>query len=88
MLPELLPFAKEYAQVRLGTVVHENKAPTPNHHYQQHIYNIAEVQRLLWCPNSLDLNAIEPAWPCMKRHTTRKEGPKPRAEAFVAYDAA
>ncbi|KAG5743841.1 hypothetical protein H9Q70_013451 [Fusarium xylarioides] len=63
LIPKLLPFAKECAEERENTVVQEDKAPSHNHHIQQQVYDLHEVQRLLWCPNSPDLNAIEPAWP-------------------------
>ena len=55
---------------------------------QQRVFDAAQVQRLLWCPNSPDLNAIEPAWPQIKRRTTRKGAPKTRQEAFTAWQAA
>jgi len=88
LLPKLLPFAKECEIERPNTIVQEDKAPAHNHHYQQVIYNLAEVKRLLWCPNSPDLNAIEPAWPWMKRKTTKKGAPKSRTEAIHAWQTA
>jgi transposase len=39
------------------------------------------VERLSWCGNSPDLNAIEPAWPWLKRRTTKKGAPKNKSEA-------
>jgi transposase len=41
---------------------------------------------LIWCGNSPDLNTIEPAWPWMKRRTTKKGTPKSRQEAFIAWN--
>jgi hypothetical protein len=87
LLPKLLPFAKECEKERPGTVVQEYKAPSHKHHTQQRIYDLAGVQRLLWCGNSPDLNAIEPAWPWLKRLTTKKGVPKSRAEAIRAWEA-
>jgi hypothetical protein len=78
----LLPFAQEYATERPGTLVQEDKAPAHNFHIQQCVFDAAQVQRLLWCPNFPDLNAIEPAGPWMKRRTTRKGAPNTRQEAF------
>jgi transposase len=88
LLPKLLPFAQECAIERPGTLVQEDKAPAHNHYIQQRVFDTAQVQRLLWCPNSPDLNAIEPTWPWMKRRTTRKGAPKTRQEAFSAWKAA
>ncbi|KAJ5381031.1 uncharacterized protein N7496_003459 [Penicillium cataractarum] len=88
LLPKLLPFAQECAIQRPATLVQEDKAPAHNHYIQQRVFDAAKVQRLLWCPNSPDLNAIEPAWPWMKRRTTRKGAPKTRQEAFAAWQVA
>ncbi|KAJ0127189.1 Uncharacterized protein HZ326_29705, partial [Fusarium oxysporum f. sp. albedinis] len=88
LLPKLLPFAKACEEERPGTVVQEDKAHSHNHYAQQRVYDAAGIQRLLWCGNSPDLNAIEPAWPWMKRVTTKKGAPKSRAEAIRKWEAA
>jgi transposase len=88
LIPKLLPFAKECERDRPNTIVQEDKAPAHDHHYQQHIFDLQKVQRLLWCGNSPDLNMIEPAWPWMKRRTTRKGAPKSRQEAIRAWKVA
>jgi len=54
--------------------VQEDKAPAHASQYQQEVFNLWEIQRLLWPRNSPDLNAIEPTWFWMKRETT-KRGP-------------
>ncbi|KAL5610411.1 hypothetical protein FOBRF1_006528 [Fusarium oxysporum] len=78
LIPKLLPFAKECAKERPNTIVQEDKAPAHSHRIQQRVYNLFEVQRIMyaldqsWCGNSPDLNAIEPAWPYLKRATTKK----------------
>ena len=64
-------------------MVQEDKTPS---HHQQQAYNSFGVQRLLWCGNSPDLNAIEPCWYWMKRATTKKGAPKNRAEAIRAWE--
>lgn len=51
LIPKLLPFAQECMVDRPNTIVQEDKAPAHSHHYQQHIFNIAGVQRLLWPGN-------------------------------------
>jgi transposase len=86
LLPKLIPFAKECMVTRPGTIVQEDKAPSHDHYVQSYIYNLHEVQKLLWCGNSPDLNAIEPCWPWMKRQTTKKGAPKNRAEAVRAWE--
>jgi hypothetical protein len=88
LLPKMLPFAKECLRERPDTVVQEDKAPSHAHHAQQRIYDLHEVRRLLWCGNSPDLNAIEPAWPYLKRETTKKGAPRSRAEAIRKWEAA
>merc|ERR1712000_494996 len=88
LIPKLLPFAKVCLEDRPGTLVQEDKAPAHNHHYQQQVYDLYSVQRLLWCGNSPDLNAIEPAWPYLKRVTTRKGAPSSRADAIRKWEAA
>jgi transposase len=88
LIPKLLPFAKECAIERPKTIVQEDRAPAHSHYIQQRVFDAAEVERLLWCPNSPDLNAIEPAWPWMKRRTTKKGAPKSRQEAITAWNQA
>lgn len=73
---------------RPNTVVQEDRAPAHKHHAQQTVYDLQGVQRLLWCSNSPDLNAIEPAWLWMKRVTTKKGAPKSRSEAIRKWEAA
>ena len=58
--PLLLPFAKECLQDRPGTLVQEDGAPSHASRYQQEVYDLWEIARLLWPPNSPDLNTIEP----------------------------
>ncbi|EGE80132.2 hypothetical protein BDDG_03073 [Blastomyces dermatitidis ATCC 18188] len=69
-----------------NTIVQEDKALSHNHHVQQLVYDKAEVQRLLWCGNSPDLDPIEPCWPWMKRYTTKKGAPKNRKDAIKAWE--
>jgi transposase len=88
LIPKLLPFAKECIKERKNTVIQEDRAPAHSHHAQQRVFDLWEVQRLLWCPNSPDLNAIEPAWPWMKRYTTKKGAPKNRSEAIQRWEEA
>jgi hypothetical protein len=85
LLPKLFPFAKECAITRPGTFVQEDKALSHVYRIQQQVYNLHDVQRLLWCGNSPDLNAIEPCWFWMKRYTTKKGAPKNRQEAIRAW---
>jgi transposase len=43
------------------------------------------IDRLLWPRNSPDLNMIEPCWPLMKRHTTKKGALTRKPEAERAW---
>ncbi len=86
--PKLIPFAKGCLTSRPRTVIQEDKAPAHNHSIQQLIYDREGVERLLWCGNSPDLNAIECAWPWLKRRTTRHGAPKARQEAIRAWHQA
>ena len=88
LLPKLIPFAQECLLERPQTIVQEDKAPAHAHHYQQKVYDIAHVQRMIWCGNSPDLNAIEPAWAYLKRETTKKGAPKNRSDATAAWTRA
>lgn len=69
----MIPFAQECAKER-ETLVQEDNAGAHASHYQQEVFNLAGVTRLLWPANSPDLNMIEPCWFWMKRETT-KSGP-------------
>ncbi|KAJ5711662.1 hypothetical protein N7488_005818 [Penicillium malachiteum] len=86
LAPKLLPFAQKCQISRPKTLVQEDKAPAHAHHYQQTIFDAAGVARLLWCGNSPDLNAIEAAWPYLKRETTKKGAPKTRTEAINIWE--
>jgi len=79
--PLLLPYAKECQITRLDTLVQEDNAPAHAHSAQQQVYDMWEVQRLVWCPNSPDLNMIEPAWWYLKHKVTAKGAPTSRSDA-------
>nr|KMM66459.1 hypothetical protein CPAG_02798 [Coccidioides posadasii RMSCC 3488] len=66
LLAKLFPFIKECLESRPNTVVLEDGAPAHTHFYQQELYNIHKINRLLWPGNSPDLNMIEPAWMWLK----------------------
>lgn len=88
LIPKLIPFAKECTKERPKTLVQEDKAPSHAHHAQALLYSREEVDRLLWCGNSPDLNAIEPAWFWIKRNTTKKGAPKSREQAVKVWEKA
>lgn len=67
-------------------LVQEDKAPAHSHYIQQRVFDAAKVNQLLRCGNSHDLNPIEPAWPYLKRATTKKGAPKTRQEAYLAHE--
>ena len=69
--PKLLPFTIECGKERPNTIVQEDNASPHAHRYQARVYDLWKVQRMLWPPNSPDLNAIEPPWMWIKRETTK-----------------
>ena len=48
--------------------------------YQHEVYDLWEITRLLWPPNSPDLNTIEPCWFWMKRDMTKHGAIASRAQ--------
>ena len=79
MLTKLIPFAKECQKLRPNILVQEDGAPSHAHSHQGPVYALHEVLRLLWPGNLPDLNAIDPAWPWMKKRTTARGAPTSRA---------
>jgi len=68
---KLLPFAKECQKNRPNTIIQEDNAAPHTHHHQFRVFDLWQIQRMLWPSNSPDLNAIEPPWMWMKRETTK-----------------
>ncbi|OJZ80204.1 hypothetical protein ASPFODRAFT_148152, partial [Aspergillus luchuensis CBS 106.47] len=86
LVPRLVPFAKECQRERPNTIILEDGAPAHSHHFQHTIYNIYDIQKFLdWPGNSPDLNAIECAWPWMKRRTTSRGAPRDKKTAEEAW---
>jgi hypothetical protein len=83
--PLLLPFAKECLKDCPSMLVQEDGALSHSLQYQQEVFNIWEIQRLLWPLNSLDLNMIEPCWFWMKRYTTKRRPITSRAQLKEAW---
>ena len=72
LLPKLIPFAQRYSPEFL---VIENKAPAHVYRANAVVISVSKVLRLLQCPNSPDLNRIEPLQFYLKRQTIRKGAP-------------
>jgi hypothetical protein len=68
---KLIPFAKECQKDRPKTIIQDDNASAHRHWYHEHMFDIWKVEKLLWPPNSPDLNAIEPPWFYMKKETTK-----------------
>jgi len=68
----LLLFALLCKIKRPGTQVQEDNAPAHKSKYQEAVFSMYAIQKLLWPGNSPDLNAIEPCWFWMKVQTTKK----------------
>ena len=69
---KLLPFAKDCELERPGIMVQEDNAAAHRSKYQVEIFSDWHVLRMQWCPNSPDINAIEPTWFWMKKETTKR----------------
>ncbi|CEF74452.1 unnamed protein product [Fusarium graminearum] len=52
------------------------------------VYDLVGVYLLLWCKNSPSLNAIESAWPYLKKGNYERAASKTRAEAIRKWEAA
>lgn len=61
-------------------IVQEDKASAHNSKYQQEIFSLHKILRLIWLGNSPDINIIEPYWPQMKCKTTKKGASKTQKE--------
>lgn len=85
LMKKLIPFAKQCGP---DALVQEDLAPSHAHHAQAAVFSAAEVSRLVWCPNSPDLNMIEPCWPHLKRATTKKGAPKSKSQAELVWKQA
>ena len=84
--PLLIPFTKkcnvkQLLSGKLPMLVQEDKAPAHASKYQDEVFQLHDILRLLWPGNSPDMNMIEPCWPWMKRITTKKGAPRTRKDA-------
>ena len=65
-------FAKKLKE-KLGWVkVQEDSTLSYSSKYQDEVFDLWEISKILWPSNSPDLNAIELTWFWMKRETTKK----------------
>jgi hypothetical protein len=85
VVPKLIPFAKELEAIRPGVLVQEDGASPHKSIHKDRLYSLNGVLSLLWPGNSPDLNMIEPAWPHLKRVTTKKGAPQNRGQAEKAW---
>jgi len=67
LISKLFPFTR-----RINGVVVEDGAPCHSHHFIQREYKLLRIEKMEWCCNSPDLNAIQPTWLQGKRETTKK----------------
>ena len=84
----MIPFARQCLQTRPDTIVQEDNAPGHAHWYTGRVYSLAKIQRLLWPGNSPDLNAIEKAWPWLKKKTTFHGVPRTKRALEQAWKGA
>ena len=84
----MIPFAQRCLQTRPGTLVQEDNASSHAHRFLKRVYSIAKILRLLWPGNSPDLNAIEKAWPWLKKKTSWNGLPPTLAALKTSWDQA
>jgi len=80
LIPKLFPFTR-----RINGVVVEDGAPCHSHHFVQREYKLLCIEKMEWCGNSPDLNAIEPTWLQGKRETTKKSALNIKKEAEKSW---
>jgi transposase len=68
--PLLIPFVNSLKQQGRNIVVLEDNAPAHISHFDNDCFKVSDVIKMLWPANSPDANAIEQAWPWMRRHIT------------------
>src|ERR1700759_4033984 len=84
----MIPFAQRCLQTRPGTLVQEDNASSHAHRFLKRVYSIAKILRLLWPGNSPDLNAIEKAWPWLKKKTSWNGVPPTMKQLMKAWRGA
>ena len=62
LLFKFISFTKECQQIRSDILVQENNVPLHIHRYQERIYKLYKIVRLLWSDNFPDLNVTKPVW--------------------------
>jgi hypothetical protein len=68
--PLLIPFVNSLKQQGRNVVVLEDNAPAHISHFDNDCFKVSDVVKMLWPANSPDANAIEQAWPLIRRHIT------------------
>jgi hypothetical protein len=74
------PLAEELEKERRNVFVLEDSAPAHRSDMDNQFYKMSDVAKLLWPPNSPDANAIEQAWPWLRRHVTKDFPPSTTIE--------
>ena len=69
----LILFALKCQKKRLDTMIMKNKVSTHVFKWQNSIFEDANILRLIWCENNLDLNQIEFCWWWMKRKIKKRD---------------
>ncbi len=78
--PLLMPFVEELKKEGRNVFVLEDNAPAHRSDMDNHFFKMSDVAKLLWPPNSPDANAIEQAWPWLRRHITKDFPPSTTIE--------
>lgn len=62
LIPKFLLFAQTYMRSKLQTIVVKDTASSHACKYQENIYMVANILKMLWPGNSPDLNMIGLYW--------------------------
>jgi transposase len=82
--PLLIPIAYKLKKQGRNVSVLEDNAPAHRSNIDNHFFKMSDVVKLLWPPNSPDANAIEQAWPWLRRHITKDFPPSTTKEECEA----
>ena len=67
-------------------MVQEDNALAHKSHYQEEVYNLWKIMKIIWPGNSPDVNTVKPTWFYIKRETTKKGPTSNRKKLRVRWE--